>query len=64
MVTEILLAPGHTWSDADIIELLNLRHKCILVGDLTAKHLSWNSAVSNLSREKLLQLFNTNYFEI
>jgi hypothetical protein len=36
--TEILLAavykpPERTWSDADIAELLNLRHKCILAGD-------------------------------
>jgi exonuclease III len=59
---EILLAaeyksPGRTWSDADIAELLKLRHKCILAGDLNAKHPSWNSAVSNPSGEKLLQLF-------
>jgi exonuclease III len=44
---EILLlavykSPGHTWSNADIAELLNLRHKCILAGDLNAKHPSWN----------------------
>jgi hypothetical protein len=36
---EILLAavyksPGRTWSDPDITELLSLRHKCILDGDL------------------------------
>jgi hypothetical protein len=57
---EILLvavhkSPGLTWSDADIAELLSLRHKCILVGDLNAKHPSWNSTVSNPSGEKLLQ---------
>jgi hypothetical protein len=45
---------GRTWSDADIAELLYLRHKCILAGDLNAKHASWNSAVSNPSGEKLL----------
>jgi hypothetical protein len=61
---EILLAavyksPGHTWSDADVAELLNLRHKCILAGDLNAKHPAWNSAVSNPSSEKLLQLFDS-----
>jgi hypothetical protein len=35
-----------------------------LVGDLNAKHLSWNSKVSNPSGKKLLQLFDTNYIEI
>jgi hypothetical protein len=64
LVTEILLAavyksPGRTWSDADIAELL-----CILAGDLNAKHPPWNSAVSNPSGEKLLQLFQTHDFEI
>jgi exonuclease III len=66
---EILLAtiyksPGHTWNDADITELLSFSHKCILAGDLNAKHPSWNSAVSNPSGQKLLQLFDTNDFEI
>jgi hypothetical protein len=32
--------------------------------DLNAKHPSWNSAVSNPSGKKLLQLFYRNYFEI
>jgi hypothetical protein len=57
-------SPGCTWSDADIAELLSLRHKCILAGDLNAKHPSWNSAVSNPSGEKLLQLFDASAFEI
>jgi hypothetical protein len=35
-----------------------------LAGDLNAKHLSWNSAVSNPSGEKLLHLFNASDFEI
>jgi hypothetical protein len=66
---EILLAavyksPGRTWSDADIAELLSLRDKCILAGDLNAKHLSWNSTVSKPSGEKLLKLFDNNDFEI
>jgi hypothetical protein len=51
---EILIAvayksPGRTWNDEDITELLSFRHKCILAGDLNAKHPSWNSAVSNPS---------------
>jgi endonuclease/exonuclease/phosphatase family metal-dependent hydrolase len=69
VTTEILLAAvykflGRTWSDADMIEHLSLRHKCILAGDLNAKHPSWNSAVSNPSGDKLLQLFDTNDFEM
>jgi hypothetical protein len=56
---EVLLAsvyksPGHAWSNADIIELLSFRHKFILTGYLNAKHPFWNSAVSDLSSEKLL----------
>jgi hypothetical protein len=66
---EILLAAvykssGSTRIDADIAELLNLRRKCILAGDLNAKHPSWNSAFSNPSGGKLLQLFDRNDFEI
>jgi exonuclease III len=65
---EILIAafyksPGSTWNDADITELLSFRHKCILPGDLNAKHTSWNSAVSISSGQKLLHLFDTSDFE-
>jgi hypothetical protein len=35
-----------------------------LAGDLNAKHPSWNSAVSNPSGEKLLQLFGASDFKI
>jgi hypothetical protein len=35
-----------------------------LAGDLNAKHPSWNSAVSNPSGQKLLQLFDVSDFEI
>jgi hypothetical protein len=35
-----------------------------LAGDLNAKHPIWNSAVSNPSGEKLLQLFDINEIEI
>jgi exonuclease III len=38
-------SPGRTWGDADIVELLNLRHKCILAGDMNAKYPSWNSTI-------------------
>jgi hypothetical protein len=35
-----------------------------LAGDLNAKHPSWNSAVTNPSGHKLLQLFDGSDFEI
>jgi hypothetical protein len=57
-------SPGHAWIDADIIELLSFRHKSILAGDLNAKHPCWNSAVSNPSGKKLLDLFDVNEFKI
>jgi hypothetical protein len=57
-------SPWRTWTDADITELLSFRHKCTLAGDLNAKHPSWNSAVSNPSGHKLLQLFDRNDFEM
>jgi hypothetical protein len=67
--TEILLAsvyisPLRAWRDADITQLLNLRTKSILAGDLNAKHPVWNSKVSNPSRLKLLDLFVNCNFEI
>jgi hypothetical protein len=57
-------SPGCAWIDADIIELLSFRLKSILAGDLNAKHPFWNSAVSDPSGEKLLDLFGVNEFEI
>jgi hypothetical protein len=69
LVTEILLVAVYksterTWNDADIAELLSLRQKRILAGDLNAKHPFWNSRVSNPSGEKLLYLFDASDFEI
>jgi hypothetical protein len=66
---EVVLAadyssPGRIWTAADIPELLSFRDKCILTGDLNAKHPFWSSAVLNPSNEKLLQLFDTNDFKI
>jgi hypothetical protein len=51
-----LKSPGHTWNDADIIELLSFRHKLPLAGDLNAKHPLRNSVFSNPSGMKLLNL--------
>jgi hypothetical protein len=67
--SEILLAavyrcPGRAWVVADITQLLCFRKKCILAGDLNAKHPFWNSRVSKLSGEKLLNFFDLDDFEI
>jgi hypothetical protein len=66
---EVLLAavyksPNRSWCDTDITDLLGFRNKCVLAGDLNAKHPFWNSAISNPSGEKLLQLYHVNDFEI
>jgi exonuclease III len=50
--TEILLvavyrSPNNDWADTDISELLSLKDKSILAGDLNAKHPVWNSKISN-----------------
>jgi hypothetical protein len=64
MLAAVYNSPGRAWSDADIIELLNFRHKSVLAGDLNAKHPFWEKADSNPSGEKPLELFNINEFEI
>jgi hypothetical protein len=48
----------------DITELLSFRDKSLLAGDLNAKHLFWNSVVSNPSGAKLLNLLHIYEFEI
>jgi hypothetical protein len=60
----IYKSPNRTWCDIDITELLRFRNKCILAGDLNAKHPFWNCTVSNPSGEKMLQLFDASDFEI
>jgi hypothetical protein len=55
---------GRIWSDAYTGELFSFRNKSILTGDLNAKHLFWNSAVTNPSGKKLSQLLEVNDFEI
>jgi hypothetical protein len=66
--TELLAAvykpPGHAWNEANTTGLLNFRHKSVLAGDLNSKHPVWNSAASNYSGEKLLELFDINEVEI
>jgi len=57
-------SPSRAWNDADIMKLLPVRRKAVLADDLNAKNPFWNSAVSNFSGEKLLDLFDNNEFEI
>jgi exonuclease III len=64
LLAALYKSPGRAWSDADITELLSFRKKCILAGDVNAKHPFWNSRVSNPSGEKLLNLFDLDDFEI
>jgi hypothetical protein len=64
LLTAVCKSPGHVWSDADIIELLSLRHKSLLAGDLNAKCSFWDSLVSSVQGKKLLNLLDTNEFEI
>jgi hypothetical protein len=60
----VYISPGRAWNYADITELLSFKQKSILAGDLNAKHPFWNSAVSNPSGEKLMDLFELNESEI
>jgi exonuclease III len=64
LLTAVYKSPGKAWRDAVIIELLKFRRKSVLAGDLNAKHPVWNSAVSNPSGKKLLDLFDISDFEI
>jgi hypothetical protein len=64
MLAAVYKSPGRAWSDSDVTELINFRNKSVLAGDLNAKHPFWNSAVSNPSGEKLLELFHGSEFEI
>jgi hypothetical protein len=57
-------SPLRAWRDADITELLNLRRKSNLAGDLNAKYPVWNSTVSKPSGLKFLDLFVNCNFEI
>jgi hypothetical protein len=62
LLAAVYKSPGKAWRDAEITELLSLRRKSILAGDLNAKHTFWNSRVSNMSGEKLVDLFDINEF--
>jgi hypothetical protein len=64
LLTSVYKSPLRPWGDADITEILNLRTKSNLAGDLNAKHTVWNSKVSNPSGLKFLDLFVNCNFEI
>jgi hypothetical protein len=66
--TEMLLAsvyksPLRARRDTDVTELLNVRKKSILSGNLIAKHPVWNSKVLKPSGLKLLDVFVNCNFE-
>jgi hypothetical protein len=61
---KLLLVTCDTCRDVDIIYLLRFRNKSVLAGCLNAKHPVWNSAVSNPSGKKLLDLFDVTDCEI
>jgi hypothetical protein len=66
---EILLAavyrsPARDWTDTDVKELLSLKDKAVLVGDLNAKYPVWNSQLSNRSGTRLLDLQDNSDFRI
>jgi hypothetical protein len=64
LLAAVCKSPGHAWNDADITELLSFRHKSLPAGNLNAKHPFWNSAISNTSGAKLLNLLHVNEIEI
>jgi hypothetical protein len=57
LLASVYKAPLRAWRNADITELLKLRTKSILAGDLNATHPAWNSKDSSPSGLKLLNLF-------
>jgi endonuclease/exonuclease/phosphatase (EEP) superfamily protein YafD len=66
---EILLAavyksPSRDWSDTDIDELLGLRNKAVLAGDLNATHPAWNSQIANIAVTRILNLQDKSDFQI
>jgi hypothetical protein len=50
----IYKSPGHAWSNADVIELLNFRPKSVLADNLNAKTLFEIARFQNLPAQRLL----------
>jgi hypothetical protein len=64
LLVAVYRSPNNNWADTDINELLSLKDKSILAGDLNAKHPVWNSKVSNKSGTRLLNLQDNSNFQI
>jgi hypothetical protein len=64
LLAAVYKSPGRARIDEDISELLSFTKKCIMAGDLNAKHRFWNSRFSNPSGERLLNMFDLDDFEI
>jgi hypothetical protein len=67
--SEVLLAavhkpPSKPWYGEDISNLVNLRNKSLLAGDLNVKNPAWSSHTSIPSGEKFLTLLINNDFQI
>jgi hypothetical protein len=57
-------SPVRDWCDTDINEILSLRNKTVLAGDLNAKDPVWNSQISNRSGKRLLNLQDNSDFQL
>jgi hypothetical protein len=64
LLAVLYTSPSLAWSEADVTELLIFRHKSLVAGDLDVKYPLENSAASNASGEKLLELIDINSFDI
>jgi hypothetical protein len=64
IVAAVSKSPCGVRRNTDIAELLINGRKFISASDLNVKHAFWNGAVSNLSGEKLLDIFGVKEFEI
>jgi hypothetical protein len=64
LITSVYKWPLRAWRNADIAEILKLRMKSNLAGNVNAKRSVWNSVVPTLSGLKLEDLFVTCNLEV
>jgi len=64
LLAAVYKSPSRNWSDTDIDELLSLRNKAVLAGDLNAKRPVWNSRIANIAGTRLLNLQDKSDFQI
>jgi endonuclease/exonuclease/phosphatase (EEP) superfamily protein YafD len=62
LLAAVYKSPSRDWSDTDTEELLSLRNKAVLAGDLNGKHPARNSQIANITR--LLNLQDISDFQI